>query len=103
MGIQVYIYTKALESKGIEVKFHNEEHTVFCSCGCCEGGWCDCCGERTYDTYRTYVEIESLPLMHTLGENIVWHDANHWGSSREPIMAFITKHNLIEEDEWYEA
>jgi hypothetical protein len=50
----------------------------------------------------TIAKIQGLPVMGTLDNDFIWHDANRWGSSSAPIFEFIDKHSLTEED-WYEA
>lgn len=41
--------------------------------------------------------------MHSFNDRgVVWCDANHWGSNKVPVLAFIEKYKIPDKD-WYEA
>lgn len=106
MGIQIYIKTEALKNRNIELEA--SEEVMYHSCGCMyeaePNAVCEMCGEVTKPAYETFVKVEGLDvIMHAFGDSTIWHDANHWGSSRGPIMEFIEKHGLKRDNDWYEA
>ena len=83
MSVQIYIKTAPLKELGVrimrmsEVQFGKEEF---------------------------FASVVGIPfIMGELDEETIYHDANHWGSSRKSIMAFINKHKLRAGEEWYEA
>jgi hypothetical protein len=102
MGIQIYIKKASLKNKGIPFTDSSCVEGWACDCGWVAEGHCHECGTEGWVHIADYTDIDGLPLlMHSMGETY-WHDANHWGSSRKPIMEFIEKHGLTEED-WYEG
>lgn len=105
MGIQIYIKKAALAARNIPVTIASP----LCHRGChCQavmtaGQYCEDCGSYAEDWEEPHAHVEGLSVvMHDFGETL-WHDANYWGSARPPIMAFIDKHQLRADDEWYEA
>jgi hypothetical protein len=102
MGIQIYIKTSALDAKGIEIVRETYKETYRCHCGCTEEGHCGICGGNSVIHEDTVAKVDGLPVMGTLDNDFIWHDANRWGSSRAPILEFIDKHGLIDND-WFEA
>lgn len=105
MGIQVYITKAALAARDIQVTVERP----LCHSGChCQavmtaGQYCDECETYAEDWEQSSAHVEGLSVvMNDFGETL-WHDANHWGSSRKPIMEFIDKYKLVEGEDWYEG
>ena len=105
MGIQIYIKKAALAARDIQVTIERP----LCHSGChCQmvmtaGQYCEDCGTYAEDWEEAHAHVAGLSVvMGDFGETL-WHDANHWGPSRAPIMEFIDKHQLRAGEEWYEA
>lgn len=88
MGIQIYINKEALERVGVAVKYHTETHNG----GSPAEEWSEPCAV-----------LDGLDKVMGHIDNAVYHDANHWGSSRKHILEFIEKHKLQAGQDWYEA
>jgi len=100
MGIQIYIKKSAINVLATEKELVH----AGCHCGCVteESEFCDECKSYAESWYDTYCTVEGLDiLMHDFGDT-VYHDANAWGSSRAPILAFIESNNISDND-WYDA
>lgn len=103
MGIQIYIKKESLKREGINVKYDEKVHNYGCRCGKCLEGVCPDCGTPG-EIYREQIaEVSGLDRVMGVIDNAVYHDANHWGSSRKPILEFIEKHKLKAGEDWYEA
>jgi hypothetical protein len=104
MGLQVYIRTEKLKEAGIRMVYSEEVHNYPCRCGKCESGTCEVCGFPAEQFKERSVDVEGIPfLMDVLNDDVIYHDANHWGSCRKPILAFIEEHKLRAGEDWYEA
>lgn len=88
MGIQIYIKKEALERIGVNVRYFTETHDL---------------GPLTEKWSEKCAEVEGLDKVMGEIDNAVYHDANHWGSSRKPIIDFIDKHRLKAGEDWYEC
>ena len=104
MGIQIYISVESIKEAGIEVKFHEETTYGYCKCGNHSKVETSCeeCGTPALKYTDKYASINGLPLMSVM-DNYVYHDANHWGSSRAKIIEFINENKLMAGQDWYEA
>lgn len=105
MGIQIYIKKSALAARDIQVTTNRS----ICHSGCqCQavmtaGHYCEECHSYAEDWEHSSARVKGLSVvMHDAGD-VLWHDANHWGSSRKPILEFIDKYKLVEEEDWYEG
>lgn len=102
MGIQIYLRKDKLKEKGIELKPAPQTFNYSCSCGYTTG-WCSDCGEHGDSHTVDYVDVSTIPfLMEDFGE-WVYHDANHWGNSREHLVNLIDKFDLQYSTDWYEG
>lgn len=103
MGIQIYIKKEALEHLGILISYDEETQHYPCRCGEVELGYCNVCQSSAKKYVNRYVHLQGLDLaMYDFGD-AVYHDANHWGSSRKPIIDFIDKHRLKAGEDWHEC
>lgn len=101
MGIQIYIKKSAINV------VDEKEEVLATACECEDDnmlpmGYCLYCGRPVDDFVVKYCKVEGLELvMHDFDE-LVYHDANRWGPSREKLLAFIDREG-ISDDDWYEA
>tara|TARA_R110000744_G_scaffold147612_1_gene260557 strand:- start:874 stop:1188 length:315 start_codon:yes stop_codon:yes gene_type:complete len=104
MGIQIYIKTAKLKEADLVMIYSKESYVSPCRCGKNDYGVCHDCGTEPETHVQEYVDVEGIPfLMEVLDKDIIYHDANHWGSSRKPLLEFIEKHKLRAGEDWYEA
>ncbi len=112
MGIQIYIKTEKFKEQGVNLEVFDELMATCCDCGWLsththaaeKGEVCNRCKTVEVDQYHQYVNVEGLKIvMEQLNDGVIYHDANHWGSSRAPILDFIEKHKLVAGEDWYEA
>ena len=102
MGIQIYIKKSALDERKISYKTTTTT-TNGCICGETRYGYCTNCEENAQEEIHEDVVVEGLSIvMEDFGETI-YHDANHWGSSRAPIIEFINRNCLLAGEDWFEA
>jgi len=103
MGIQIYIKKEALERAGVQISYAEEEDNYPCRCGEVAIGYCNECESdgRNY-TYK-FAHVQGLEIIMYEFSDTVCHDANHWGTSRKPIIEFINKHKLKAGEDWCEA
>jgi hypothetical protein len=92
MGIQIYIKKSALDARGID--YRRVENVM--SFDYDEDGELEVAKEF-------FLDIDGMPLLMNDFDDSCWHDANSWGSSRKLIIGFILEHELIGDEEWYEA
>ena len=101
MGIQIYIKKEAIKHL---VEDEICEAQRYCHCdeldGQCE---CACCGSEITTTLFEYVKYKGLDKLMNDLDDVVWHDANTWGSSRAPILQFIEDNGLVKGTDWYEG
>lgn len=102
MGIQIYIKKAALDTKGIEYFCETDVLETYCGCGASLGQCNDCGVHGETFTHELCFVVGLQRTMHDLGD-VVWHDANHWGSSRPVLLEFIETHNLVKDKDWYEC
>ena len=100
MGIQIIIKLESL--RDINTKVVNKTFTDTCPCGYTTGFCSDC---NTSGTSREveFLDIEGIDFLMHMHYDTCWHDANLWGNSREPLLAFIDKHRLVEGQDWFES
>jgi hypothetical protein len=103
MGIQIYIKKSALDERGIKYKTTPVTRSYCCECGQTQYGYCGNCEEDAYEEIHEDTVVDGLSLtMEDFGETM-YHDANHWGSSRAPIIEFINRNCLLAGEDWFEA
>ena len=100
MGVSIYIKKSAINVLSTEKALVHSG----CYCGAMseEGTYCEMCSSTAKDHYETYCIIEGLDLVMTDFQDMVYHVANTWGRSREPILDFIRTKGIASED-WYEG
>ena len=103
MSIQIYIRIKAIEDAKVAVVIGSETQVYFCHCGSRTEGLCAVCGTTGETVTNEYANIYGLDILMSVMGEYVYHDANHWGSNRKPILAFIEKLKLKAGEDWHEA
>ena len=101
MGIQIYIKKSAVKV------VDEQEETLATACECeyeevTPMGYCLYCGKAMDDFVVKYCTVEGLDMAMYDFNELVCHDANKWGPSRERLLAFIEREG-ISDDDWYEA
>lgn len=74
-----------------------------CVCGETKEGVCPSCGTSAEVHKEVSVEVQGLSVVMWDMDDVIYHDANRWGSSRKPLLHFINKHGLLAGQDWYEA
>ena len=100
MGVSIYINKSAINVVSTEKELVHSG----CRCGDIDTGseYCPLCGFTAEDVYETYCIVEGLSvIMEDFGDT-VYHVANVWGSSRQPLLDFIRTKGIADDD-WYEA
>lgn len=88
MGVQIYIHKESLKRLGIPVVYSTE--TVY--------------GSNPSEEYSEEIaNVHGLSMLMETTDNAIYHDANRWGVSRKPLLAFIEKHSLKAGEDWFEA
>lgn len=103
MGIQIYIKVSAIKDliDGDDIEKHKDCHCGNAVYGSATATKCKLCDTPISVYKQRYFKLTGLLKWFLVLDDVICHDANKWGSSREPILDWLDTHNISQNDYYF--